>query len=87
MDLIIVAAVAETIRMVVRFFGQLAAQEWGRVVIELTDLLTLPFGVDAIRTPYGGVFDVDAALTIAVLLLAEWALSVVRSRVPVKRPS
>lgn len=82
MDLIIVAAVAETVRMVVAFFGQLASQEWGKTIISLTDLITLPLGLDAIKTPYGGVFDVNGALTIVVFLLIEWALSSVRYRIP-----
>lgn len=80
MDVLVVVAIAETVRIVVSFFGQLAAQAWGQAVIALTNPLTIPFGVEAIKTPYGGVFDVNAALTVAVLLLAEWLLSVVRSR-------
>lgn len=80
MDVLVIVAIAETVRIVVSFFGQLASQGWGQAVIALTNPLTIPFGVEAIKTPYGGVFDVNAALTVAVLLLAEWLLSVVRSR-------
>lgn len=80
MDILVVVAIALTVRLVVMFFGQLAAQTWGEAVVALTNPLILPFGVDAIKTPYGGAFDVNAALTIVVLLAAEWLLSVVRSR-------
>ncbi len=80
MDLLIVVAVAVTARLVVSFFGVLAASIVGKVIIAFTDPVTIPLGLEAIKTPYGGVFDVDAALTIAVLLAAEWALSLARSR-------
>lgn len=80
MDVLVVAAIAETVRLVVMFFGQLSSQGWGQAVIAITDLITLPLGFEAIKTPYGGVFDVNAALTIVALLLAEWVLSVLRSR-------
>lgn len=80
MDALVVVAIAETARLVVRFFGQLAAQGWGEALIALTNPVTIPFGIEAIKTPYGGIFDVDAAVTIAVLLVIEWILSIVRSR-------
>lgn len=80
MDILIVVAIAETLRLVVRFFGQLAAQGWGEVVIAFTNPVTLQLGAEAIKTPYGGVFDVNAAVTVVILLVAEWALSVARSR-------
>lgn len=80
MDLLIVVAIADTLRLVVRFFGQVASTGWGEAIVALTNPVTIPFGFEAIKTPYGGVFDVDAAATIVVLLLIEWVLSVVRSR-------
>jgi hypothetical protein len=80
MDVLVAVAIAETLRLVVMFFGQLSEQGWGEAIIAFTDRLTIPFGIEAIKTPYGGVFDVAAALTIVVLLLVEWVLSVVRSR-------
>lgn len=81
MDLLVVVAIAVTGRLVVDFFGQLSAQSWGETVLALTSRLVIPFGVDAIKTPYGGLFGVNEALTVVTLLLAEWALSAVRSRV------
>jgi hypothetical protein len=80
MDALVVIAIAATARLVVRFFGGLAEQGWAEAIIALTEYVTVPFGVEVIKTPYGGVFDVDAALTVVVLMLAEWVLSVARSR-------
>ena len=80
MDLLVILAIFLTIVIVVRFFGALAAQTWGGVVVQVGVLLTIPFGVDAIKTPYGGVLDVNAALTVGVMLLIEWGLGVARSR-------
>ena len=80
MDLLVILAIFLTIVIVVRFFGALAAQTWGSVVVRVGALLTVPFGVDAIKTPYGGVLDVNAALTVGVMLLIEWGLGVARSR-------
>ncbi len=80
MDVLVIIAIADTLRIVVEFFGQLAAQRWGELVIAFTNPVVIDFGVEAIKTPYGGVFDVNAALTVVALLVAEWVLSVVRSR-------
>lgn len=81
MNILVVIAVAVTIGLVIRFFGALASTEWGTAIVRLVDLVTLPAGVEDIKTPYGGVFDVNGALTVGVALLAEWLLSMFRSRV------
>jgi len=81
MNLLVAGAAALTVRLIVVFFGQLAAQGWSEAVVALTNPITLPVGLDGIKTPYGGVFDVEAAVTIVVLLAGEWVLSVFRSRV------
>jgi uncharacterized protein YggT (Ycf19 family) len=80
MDLFIVVAIALTARLIVAFFGVLSAQTWGDVILVVTERITLPLGFDPIKTPYGGFFDLSAAITIAVLLVVEWVLSVARSR-------
>ena len=80
MNALVVAAVLLTARMVVQFFGSLAAQPWGGALLSITDFMVLPFDVSSIKTPYGGVFDVAAAVSIVVLLGIEWGLSVVRWR-------
>jgi hypothetical protein len=41
-------------------------------------MFVLPLGIDGVRTPYAGVFKVDAAATIMLLLVAEWLLGLVR---------
>jgi hypothetical protein len=81
MDVLIACAIAVTLRLGVEFFGQLAAQDWGKAVVAFTEPLIIPFGIDNIKTPYGGFFEVDAALTIGVFLVAEWVLSGIRERV------
>ncbi len=80
MNVLVVLAIALTLRLVVLFFGQLAAQSWAEAVVALTDPITLPVAVEPIKTPYGGVFDVAAAVTVIALLAAEWLLSILRSR-------
>jgi hypothetical protein len=80
MDILVVVAIAETLRLVVLFFGTLESSNWGEVVVALTNPLTLPLGFEDIKTPYGGVFEIDAAITIVIVLVVEWVLSVIRSR-------
>ena len=80
MDVLVVVAVALTLRIVVLFFGTLAHQGWGEAIVALTDPVTIPLGIEAIKTPYGGVFDVNAALSVVAVLVAEWLLSLFRSR-------
>jgi hypothetical protein len=80
MDILVVVAIAETLRLVVLFFGTLESAKWGEVVVALTNPLTLPLGFEDIKTPYGGVFEIDAAVTIVIVLVVEWVLSVIRSR-------
>ena len=80
MNALLVLAVLLLLRFVVEFFGALAASDAGRVLVALTDVLHVPLGLTAPRTPYGGVFDSDAAVTILLLLFVEWLLSVVRAR-------
>ena len=80
MDLFVVVAIALTVRLCIVFFGQLAAQGWGKTVVALTSPLVVPFGVAAVKTPYGGRFEVNVALTIVVVLLVEWVLSGIRAR-------
>ncbi len=80
MNLLVFVAIALTVRLVVMFFGQIASLDWAKAVVSVTNLLVIPFGVESIKTPYGGVFDANAALTILVVLVAEWVLSLARGR-------
>lgn len=80
MDVLVAVAIALTLRIIVLFFGQLAVQPWARAIVNFTSILVLPLGMHPIKTPYGGIFDVNAAITIVIVLVAEWVLSVIRSR-------
>lgn len=80
MDLLIVVAVLVTGGIVVAFFGSLSAQAWGGAVLKLADVVTIPFGFESIKTPYGGYFDVDSAVMVVLLLIGEWMVSVARQR-------
>ena len=80
MDILIICAVAVTLRLGVRFFGQFAAQDWGKAVVAFTSALVFPFGFHSIKTPYGGVFDVSAALMVILYLVIEWVLAGIRAR-------
>jgi len=80
MDVLVALAILLTIRLVVLFFGQLASQEWGKGIAVLSGYVTFPLGIESLKTPYGGVFDVNSALSIAILLGVEWLLSLLRSR-------
>jgi uncharacterized protein YggT (Ycf19 family) len=79
MNVLIAVAVVMAARMVVEFFGVLATQPWGEALIALTDPLVVPIA-EPIKTPYGGVFSLGAAATITLLVVAEWVLSIVRTR-------
>lgn len=80
MNALVVVAVLVTSRMVVQFFGSLSAQPWGSALISVTNVLVLPVDLALIKTPYGGGFDLAAALSVIVFLGVEWVLSVVRWR-------
>ncbi len=80
MDILWAVAVALVVHVVVAFFGTLATTDLGAKYLELSRYLVIPFGVDAISTPYGGSFDVDATITVGLLLLVEWGLSALRRR-------
>jgi uncharacterized protein YggT (Ycf19 family) len=80
MNVLIIVAVLVTARIVILFFGALSSQAWAEAIVRVTDFLVIPFGVEAIKTPYGGVFDIDAALMVALLILVEWVLSIARNR-------
>ncbi|MDI6844059.1 MAG: hypothetical protein QMC94_06680 [Anaerosomatales bacterium] len=80
MDLLVLAAVVATGGLVIRFFGALASSSIGELLRPITDAVRLPLGLGGIKTPYGGVFDLDAAATVAAALFVEWVLAGVRRR-------
>jgi hypothetical protein len=72
---LMVVLVVLSLRQLIVFFGQFASQEWGRALKMLANPLVIPFGQTDVRSPYGGKFDVDNALTIGIVLVGEWGLS------------
>lgn len=78
MDLLVLVAIIVTGGLVVRFFGSLTSSEFGRAAAPVLQALRLPLGLGGIKTPYGGVFDVDAALTAVGALFLEWVLAGIR---------
>ena len=80
MDLVFILAVVDIARVVIRFFGTLSSAQVGEKYVELTDYLTIPFGIDAVSTPYGGFFDIDAIVTITIMLAVEVVLGMIRRR-------
>lgn len=80
MDILIALAVLMTAALVIGFFGVLAATTWGEAILKVAEAISLPTGIAGIKTPYGGVFSIDFAITIAVLLLAEWLIGMLRGR-------
>lgn len=79
-DILIVCAIALALREFLIFFARFSHQGWAQAYTTLTAKLVIPFGFADIKTPYGGVFDVDNALTVLVFVGAEWVLSAVRDR-------
>jgi len=86
-DVLFVWAAAVALSMVLRFFGALAANPTAAAFMRFADRLVFPLDARVVPTPYGGSFEVAAAYTVVILLLAEWLLSVVRRRVRGERGS
>jgi hypothetical protein len=81
MDILIAVVVALVVHLIVYFFGTLSGNAWGAGLLKLTRLAVIPMGFKAVPTPYGGVFDINAAGTMFLLLALEWVLGVVRRTV------
>ena len=77
---LILAAVLLAIRQFLTFSSPIASQHWAQTFDSLTRHLIVGFGAPSIKTPYGGRFDVNGALTILAAIVAEWLLTVVRDR-------
>jgi len=86
-DVLFVWAAAVALLMVIRFFGVLASSPTAAAFVGLAEHLVFPIDARVVATPYGGSFEVAAAYTVLLLLLAEWLLSMVRRRVRSGRAS
>lgn len=80
MDALILIALLLAARLIIVFFGQLASQDWGKAIVQLAGYVTIPLGLDSYHNQYGGSFDVNAGISMLIVLLAEWMLSAVRNR-------
>jgi hypothetical protein len=78
MDVLVAVAVMGLAHLVVAFFGSVSGSGVGKGILGVTGLFVLPLGIAAIPTPYGGIFEVNAAATVLGLLGAEWLLGLVR---------
>lgn len=78
---LVVGMVALLARLVFEFFGALHGQPFYAQLVSFTNLILLPIQVSGAKTPYAGVFDVRATLTIVVLLVGEYLLTGLRKRV------
>lgn len=75
LDLAVLGAILLTARLVVEFFGAMAAGPVGTLVVRLSDHLILPLGLAGRKTPYGGIFNMDATATVLLLLVVQPVLS------------
>lgn len=77
-DVIFLIGVALLVRIVMSFFAPLTALPFYQPLAELTRPLVLPLGIESIRTPFRGFFDVNGAATILAILVVEYLLGTVR---------
>ena len=81
MDALVLAAVVVLARIVLLFFGHVAAMPLSRTVADLAARAVVPFGFAPVPTPYAGVFDLNAAATVVAVLAVEWLVGVLRRAV------
>lgn len=81
MDVLVAVVAVLVVHLVVGFFGTFAGAEWGAGVLALTRVIVVPLGFERMPTPYGGVFDVNAAVMGLALIVGEWVLGLVRRTV------
>lgn len=80
MDALVVVAVVVTLHVVIRYFGVLSHTSVGNAFLGVSTLVVPNLGFPNAHSLYGGVFDVNAAVTVIILLVLEWILSFIRSR-------
>lgn len=78
MNVLFVIAVALLLRVLVRYFGVLSSSTPGEAILTLTAPLVVPFGIHSVRSLYGGVFEINATVTMVLVLLGEWFMSMLR---------
>jgi hypothetical protein len=78
MNLLLVVGGLLVTRIVLAFFGHLAAAGWATEIMKLTAPLVPAFGLGRVVSPYRGAFDLDAGAALAAVLGFEWVAAVVR---------
>lgn len=78
MNVLLVVAALLLARIVIGFFGRFDASPLATQFMDLTAPLVRDFGFEAIKTPYGGVFDVNTGALLVATFAAEWFVAVVR---------
>jgi hypothetical protein len=78
MNLLLVVAALLLARVIIEFFGHLGTVALATETMRLTGPLVLPVGLGRIVSPYRGVFDLDAAATLGIVLAFEWVVAFVR---------
>jgi hypothetical protein len=81
MNVLFAVALVLVARIVVLYFGVLSSLSVTEVFVAFSDVFVIPLGLPDVHTLWGGVFDLDAAFTVGMVLVAEWGLSVWRSRI------
>ncbi|MDO8915896.1 MAG: hypothetical protein Q7W16_07435 [Coriobacteriia bacterium] len=81
MDVLVAVAVAALAQLVISFFGVMSSAPWGISLLRVTRYVVLPLALAPIATPYAGIFDGNAAVTVLALLGVEWALGLARRNV------
>lgn len=79
-DILVMIAVLLAVALVVAFFGGLRDTGAGQGVLRVASCVTVPFGVGSIDSSFGGVFLADAAVTLVLVLLADWLVMSLRER-------
>ena len=78
MDLLVVVAIVVLAHLVIVFFRQVAVDPWAHFLSGYSAYVVAPIGLSPVPTPYGGVFDVNAALTVMLVLVAQLVVGSVR---------
>lgn len=78
MNVLLAVGLILVARLAMAFFRPLRAAPIFPPLAALSDPLVLPVKIAAIKTPFGGLFEVTAAATILIILVLEYVLGVVR---------
>ncbi len=78
MGLLVALELLVLAHIIVTFFGFVTAGSWGHTLNAVLVRFVAPFGLSSIRTPFAGRLDVNAVVTLVLVLVAGWLVSSVR---------